>query len=190
MKTILGLTTALMLLATVAYGQDVSYNFDQQADFSKYKTYKWVQAKGGPEQVDQLTAQQITSAFEKQLALKGLTKATGDQADLSILYQVAIDKEKQINTMDTGMYGPGWGPRYYGGYYGAGMGSSTTTTSTIFVGSVVLDMYDGASKNLVWRGLASKQIDPKAKPEKRDKNLNKGAAKMLKNYPPKPKKTS
>jgi hypothetical protein len=187
MKKILGLTTALMLLATVAYGQDVSYNFDQQADFTKYKTYKWVEVKGA-EQVDQLTAQQITAAFEKQLALKGLTKATGDQADLSIAYQVAIDKEKQINTMDTGMYGPGWGPRYYGGYYGGGM--STTTTSTIFVGSVALDMYDSASKNLVWRSLASKQIDTKAKPEKREKNLNKGAEKMLKNFPPKPKKAT
>ena len=189
MKKILGLTTALMLLATVAYGQDVSYNFDQQADFTKYKTYKWVQVKDA-EQIDPLTAQQITNAFEKQLALKGLTKAAGDQADLSIAYQVAVSKEKQINTMDTGMYGPGWGPRYYGGYYGGGMGSSTTTTSTIFVGSVALDMYDGAAKNLVWRGLASKQIDSKASPEKRDKNLNKGAEKMLKNFPPKPKKAT
>jgi Domain of unknown function (DUF4136) len=187
MKKILGLTTALMLLATVAYGQDVSYNFDQQADFSKYKTYKWVQVKDA-EQVDQLTAQQITAAFEKQLALKGLTKATGDQADLAIAYQVAIGKEKQISTMDSGMYGAGWGPRYYGGYYGGG--TSTTTTSTIFVGSVALDMYDSASKNLVWRSLASKQIDTKASPEKREKNLNKGAAKMLKNFPPKPKATS
>ena len=98
------------------------------------------------------------------------------------------NKEKQINTMDSGMYGAGWGPRYYGGYYGGGM--STTTTSTIFVGSVALDMYDSAGKNLVWRSIASKQLDTKANPEKREKNLNKGAEKMLKNFPPKPKKTS
>jgi hypothetical protein len=187
MKRIAGLTTALMLIAAVAYGQDVSYNFDQQADFTKYKTYKWVEVAEA-EQVDPLTAQQITAAFEKQLALKGLTKATGDQADLSVAYQVALSKEKQINTMNSGMYGAGWGPRYYGGYYGGGM--STTTTSTIFVGSVALDMYDTAAKNLVWRSIASKQIDAKASPEKREKNLNKGAAKMLKNFPPKPKKTS
>ena len=37
MKRIFGLTTALMLVAAVAYGQDVSYNFDQQADFSRYQ---------------------------------------------------------------------------------------------------------------------------------------------------------
>jgi hypothetical protein len=185
MKRIVGFTTALMLVAAVAYGQDVSYNFDQQADFAKYKTYKWVQVKDA-EQIDPLTAQQITAALEKNLALKGLTRVEGDGADLFIAYQVAVAKEKQIQTMDTGMYGAGWGPRYYGGYYGGGM--STTTSSTIYVGSVALDMYDAVGKNLVWRGLASKQIDTKANPEKRAKNLDKGAAKMLKNYPPKPKK--
>jgi len=43
-------------------------------------------------------------------------------------------------------------------------------------------------KQLVWRGVASKQIDTKAKPDKREKNLDKGMAKLLKNYPPPVKK--
>jgi hypothetical protein len=64
---------------------------------------------------------------------------------------------------------------------------STSTTSTINIGTVAIDMYDRAGKQLVWRGMASKQLDPKAKPEKRQKNLDKGMAKLLKNYPP-PKK--
>ena len=48
-------------------------------------------------------------------------------------------------------------------------------------------MYNREGHDLVWRGVASKTIDTKAKPDKRQKNLNKAAAKMLKNYPP-PKK--
>ena len=91
-----------------------------------------------------------------------------------------------MTTFDTGYgMGPAWGGRWYGGYYGGGM--TTSTTSTIRIGSLVLDMYDAAAKKLVWRGIASKQIDEKAKPEKRIKNLDKGTAKMLKNYPPKMK---
>jgi len=39
----------------------------------------------------------------------------------------------------------------------------------------------------VWRGSASKTIDAKAKPEKQKKNLDKAMAKLLKEYPPKPK---
>jgi hypothetical protein len=50
-----------------------------------------------------------------------------------------------------------------------------------------LDMYDTSTKKLVWRGSASKTLDPKAKPEKQQKNMAKAAEKLLKNYPP-PKK--
>ena len=64
---------------------------------------------------------------------------------------------------------------------------STSTTSTLYIGTLVLDMYDPAKKQLVWRGTASKTLDANAKPEKRQKNLQKATAKLLKNYPPKVK---
>ena len=35
----------ILLLASAAIGQDVRYNFDKSADFSKFKTYKWVPLK-------------------------------------------------------------------------------------------------------------------------------------------------
>jgi len=185
MKRLLGLMTAFLLVASVAAAQDVGYNFDQQADFTKYKTYKWVAVKGA-EQPNELVAKQITDAIDRQLATKGLTRTDSDTADLYVAYQVAVNQEKQMTTWDTGYgMGPGWGGRYYGGYYGGGM--STSTTSTINIGTLAIDMYDRAGKQLVWRGMASKQLDPKAKPEKRQKNLDKGMAKLLKNYPP-PKK--
>ena len=60
------------------------------------------------------------------------------------------------------------------GGYGYGGGTSTTTygsTSTIYVGQLGLDMYDSAKKELVWREIASKTIDPKAKPDKQQRTL-------------------
>jgi hypothetical protein len=80
----------------------------------------------------------------------------------------------------------GWG--YGGGWrYGGGMGAITVTTSTILMGQLTLDMYDAAKKELVWRGSATKTLDPKTKPDKRTKSINKAAEKLLKNYPPKVK---
>jgi len=35
-------------------------------------------------------------------------------------------------------------------------------------------MYDSAKKDLVWRGVASKTIDPKAKPEKQKEHYESG----------------
>jgi hypothetical protein len=188
MKRLLYLASAFLLVASFASAQDVTYNFDQKADFTKYKTYKWVTIKDA-EQPDELTAKMIVQAIDTQLAAKGLKKVEGGDADLLVAFQVAVSKEKEVTSYSTGYgMGPGWGGRWYGGYGGYGGGTTTATTSTILIGSLALDMYDSAAKTLVWRGLASKQIDPKAKPEKRQKNLDKGMAKLLKNFPPKPKK--
>jgi hypothetical protein len=185
MKKLFYLASAFLLLASFASAQDVSYNFDQKADFTKYKTYKWVTIKDA-EQPDELTAKMIVQAIDTQLAAKGLKKVESGDADLLVAYQVAVTKEKEVTSYGTGYaMGPGWGGRWYGGYGG---GMTTTTSSTILIGSLALDMYDAAAKTLVWRGLASKQIDTKASPEKRQKNLDKGMAKLLKNYPPKVKK--
>ena len=184
------LSVVTLLLAASSVAQDVRYNFDKNADFSKFKTYKWVPIKDA-DKVNDLVDKQIKDAVDAELATKGLTKVEGDDANLYIGYQPAIGQEKQFNSYSTGYggagygYGPGWG----GGWYG-GMGTTTTTgsTSTIYKGQLDLDMYDSAAHDLVWRGVVSKTIDPKAKPEKQQKNLAKAVKKLLKNYPPPVKK--
>jgi len=55
-----------------------------------------------------------------------------------------------------------------------GTGMTTGSTSTIYIGQLVVDMYEPAKKDLVWRGTASKTLDPKAKPEKTAKEPRKG----------------
>ncbi len=65
---------------------------------------------------------------------------------------------------------------------------TTGETSTIHIGQLSLDMYSPGDKKLVWRGAVSKTLDPKAKPDKQQKNLGKAVAKLLKNFPPPPKK--
>jgi len=175
-----------MLMVGASPGQDVRYNFDKNTDFSRFKTYKWVAIKGA-QPPDELTDKQIKSAIDTELAEKGLTKVDSDDADLYIGYQVAIGSEKQFTSYNSDWgYGGGW---YRGGWYGApGGGITTGQTSTIYTGQLALDMYDSKNHDLVWRGVASKTLDVDAKPEKREKNLQKGVAKLLKSYPPEEKK--
>jgi Domain of unknown function (DUF4136) len=185
MKKMAFLSMGLLLLAgTSVLCQDIRYNFDKDADFSKFKTYKWVDIKGA-QKPDDLVDKQIKQAIDSQLATKGLTKVDGDDADLLIGYQVAIGTEKQFTSFNSDWgYGPGW---YRGGWYGPSGGITTGQTSTIYNGTLALDMYEAAKKDLVWRGIATKTIDPNAKPDKREKNLNKAVAKLLKKYPPEKK---
>ena len=177
MKKTFGIALVLLGLAAIASAQDIRYNYDSDANFASYKTYKWVEIPGGVK-LDELLARQLTSAVEAGLAAKGLTKVDSDTADLYIGYQAAVTQEKEID-----MYGSGFarGPRW------GGAGMATATTTTLLIGSVSLDMYEVSPKRLVWRGIATKTIDANAKPEKRQKNIQKGVTKLLKKYPPKKK---
>jgi hypothetical protein len=76
----------------------------------------------------------------------------------------------------------------YGYRYGGmgGMATASTTVSEYAVGSLVVDMFDPKTKNLVFRGTAEDEISDN--PEKNAKRLEKAADKMFKNFPPTPKK--
>src|SRR5215469_7037138 len=160
----------VLLTARTLTAQDVKYNFMPGTDFSKYHTYKWVSIEGGGHP-NQIVDAQIKQSVDSQLTTKGLTKTDSDKADLYVGYQIAVDKEKQWNG-----YGMGGGIRWGG--------MATATSSTINVGTLVLDLYDPATKQLVWTGNATKTIDPSSNQEKNQKNLDKAMAKLLKNYPP------
>jgi hypothetical protein len=159
------------LLAINAKSQDVQYNFDNTADFSKFKTYKWI-TLNSEAPIDKLTDEQITAALEAGLAQKGLTKADSDHADLLIGYQTT----EHINEQFGGHNSP-WsvGPTWNG---------NADAIRTVYKGELAVAMYDPANHHLVWRGVASKSMDPKAPADKRQKNLEKAVSKLMKDYPP------
>lgn len=59
---------------------------------------------------------------------------------------------------------------------------STTTEQDYKEGMLVVDLYDGKTKELIWRGSAEDTLSDKA--DKNEKNLDKGVVKMFKGFPP------
>lgn len=172
----------LLASAVTASAQDIKYNYLPGTDFSKYKTYKWVQAPN-QDYSNSILDSQIKQAIESQLALKGLSK-NDQNPDLYIIYQVAVNQEKQWNSYSTG--GDAWG---WGGWRGwGGMATTTTTSQTINIGHLNVDMYDTGTKKQVWRGEASKTLGSGKDPEKVTKNINKAMTKLFKKFPPPVKK--
>ncbi len=181
-KRILITSLVIALFAPVlAMAQDVTYDFNKTADFTKFKTYAM---KPGTPVGQQLIDDRLIAAIESQLAAKGFTKDDANP-DVFVVYHVAFDKQKDISTFSSG-YAGGYGP--YGYRWGGGMGTSTTQVRDILVGTLVIDMADAKAKQIVWRGMGTKEIDTTAKPDKRDKSINKAVEKIFKNYPPKVKK--
>jgi len=168
----------LFAWSVAASAQDIKYNFLQGTDFSKYKTYKWVKVSNA-QYPNSIVDSQIMQAVDSQLATKGLTK-TEDNPDLYVIYQVAVNQEKQWNSYSTG--GSPWGWGGWGGW--GGMSTTTTTSQTINIGTLNVDLYDVGTKQQVWRGEASKTLGSGKDPQKVNKNLNKAVAKLFKKYPP------
>lgn len=180
--TALGFSFVLFCFCALIQAQDVKYNFAPNVDWTKFKTYRWVETEGGFKP-SALVNDQILAAVDGQLASKGLTKVETDSPDLLVTYQAAVNEEKQWHSTNFGGYG--YGPYGYGGW--GGTGSTHTTSSTIKVGTLVVDLYDFKEKKHVWRGDATKTLNPSKNPEKNQERLNKAVAKLLKNFPPKDK---
>jgi len=174
----------ILFVASPVFAQKVSFTFDKEVDFSKYKTYRW-EKHPLMQDIDIALLTQLGAAFDAALVKSGLTKATtNSSADLVIVYMAGVDRELDMTTYAVGwMASPSWG----GVWYSNGM-VTTSTTSSVDVGAVSLDMFDRVKQELVWRGVVTKTVDPKAKPDKRQKNITKSAEKLMKNYPPKTKK--
>jgi hypothetical protein len=164
----------LMLLTTIALATDTTYDFDRTVNFSNYKTYAWT---AGTSVGDQLNDKRIVNAIDAQLASKGLKKvAASANPDMLVAYHASFDKEIEINATSTV-----WGPLRLG------VGTGSARAAQVVVGTLVLDVMDPATKIVIWRGTASGERYPKASPDKRDKNINRAAGKLLEIYPPKAK---
>jgi hypothetical protein len=152
--------------------QDIKTNYMPGTDFSKYHTYKWVTINN-TEQVDPIVVQQIRDAIDSQLTSKGMTKTDADTADMYVGIQTSIQQQQQWNA-----YGMGGGWRFGGGM-------ATATSSTLQIGTLGVDFYDPATKQLVWRGVATKTLSPSKNAQTNLNRVNQAVAKLLKSFPPK-----
>ena len=166
--------TVLMCLGAAAFAQEVQFDYDRSANFNAYKTYQWVDYRA-VQVGDEILDRDIKRAVDEQLAGKGLRRVESG-GDLVVGYQAGISQEKAFDNIGTG----GWGGPFGWGNWG----NTRVTTSTIGIGNLVIGLFDPATKQLVWRGAASKTLDISKDPDKNYRNLEKALAKLFKNYPP------
>jgi hypothetical protein len=165
------LQTIIPLFAGVAMlFASVKTDFDKNADFGHYKTYSWI---GTAKATDDLWSERIMQDVDQQLAARGWSKVeSGGDATVSAFGRT--HNEQTLETFYTGM-GGGW--RWRGGF-----GDAMTTVENTPVGTLVVDVFDGASKKLIWRGTATDTLS--SHPDKNEKKLEHSVEDMFKRFPP------
>jgi hypothetical protein len=132
------------------------------------KTYSWSKVHTA----NAIWDNRAQHAINKELAAKGWTQVPSG-GDVSL---VAIEKtsiHQQYDTFCSGFDGWRWG----------GLGESTTSVDNYKVGALIVSMFDGNSKQLIWRGTSSSDLS--GNPEKYTKKLDKDVQKLFKKFPPK-----
>ncbi len=169
----------------------VTSDYDKEVDFTKYKTFEYY---GWTEESDKILnrfqKERIENAFAAEFAKRGLKYVEGN-GDMVVSLFIVVDKKTSTtaytNHYGTGGYGYG-GMGWYGGYgggYGMGMGMGTSTTTysenDYLEGTLVVDVFDKASKKMIWQSVGQKTIEEN--PKKADANTPKVAAAIMKPFP-------
>ena len=151
---------------------DVKTDYSHRTDFAKYKTYSWIKVKTE----NPLWQDRIKGAVGMALQEKGWQEVPSG-GDTGIAAFGSTKNQPTIQTFYDNL-GGGW-------FWGGMDGMATTTVENTPVGTLVVDIFDGPSKKLVWRGIATDTLS--GDPEKNEKKLQHTVADMFKHFPPKPK---
>ena len=187
----LALAGALLLGSSIAaLADNVRTDYDHSANFSQYHTYSWGQVKT----TNPFYVTRIQQAVDAQLQAKGW-QLVPSNASVTVFAFDNVQNQQQVQTLYNnwgGGWGGGWG---WGGWGWGGMGmgmpggfdtTATTTTTNQPVGNLVIDLFEGNSKNLLWRGLATEDLSTNS--TKNTNMLDNDIKNMFKSFPPKPSK--
>lgn len=157
-----------LLGAAAGFGQKVTIEFDQAADFTRYKTFAIRDGQlnsKNPALNSELVKKQIENDIVRDLSARGLEVTTG-RADLNVRYRFGSARKSELES-----YPAGW----------RGLGTRVVRVPYT-EGTLVIDLRDPSTRSLVWRGIASEEKSEGAKIEGK---LNDMVRKAIEKYPPK-----
>jgi len=159
-----------LLAAPGAFAQKITVEFDQAADFSKYKTFAIRDGQLNSKNAalnSELVKKRIDADIERGLTARGLTMVSG-RSDLNVRYRFGSARKAELES-----YPAGW------------RGFGTRVVRVPYTeGTLVLDLRDPSTRSLVWRAIASEEKSDAVKIEGK---LDDMVRKSVERYPPKPK---
>lgn len=168
LRNLLVMAACLALVACSTMRANTDY--DPTYDFAKVKTYNWIPNPQIAQQ-DELFDKQFRKVMDEKLAAKGYSL---NESNPDILIAYHGDVQSKVDVTNWGYRYPGW----YGG----------VEVYQYEEGTLIVDFVDSTSKDLIYRGTLTAEMDRRSTDfERRQKRINEAVDKILKNFPP-PKK--
>jgi Domain of unknown function (DUF4136) len=171
-RVALGFCLALLLPAAVM-AQKIEKDYDHKAPWKSYRTYMWIQ----PAHLEDAAMDpEVVSAINQQLEARGWRQVPVD-ADVAIVAHGAWEEHQTLESFYSGF------PGEWRWHWWAGPPEVTTEVKEYPVGTLVVDMFDARTKQLIWRGYAEATVSKH--PEKNAIKLDKAMEKLFDHFPPK-----
>ncbi|MCF6312081.1 MAG: DUF4136 domain-containing protein [Verrucomicrobiales bacterium] len=189
MKHLLAILT-LALTAASCSTITVQNRHDESEDFSRFRSYAWMpkaKATGNVPIDEPAVDRRIKKVVEEQLHFKGFRKASATEADFLIGYQVAVDSQLSANDVAThyDFDTTKTDPKLIGSVQTDSSARDLTYVRTYEQGTLILNVADAKSNELVWWSTAQAEVSAADSIEVRRKRIQKAVSQMLKEFPPK-----
>ena len=164
----------------------IQTDYDTKFDFSGLKTYAWLEDQAPSNDIrinNSLIINRVVAAVNNTLQARGYTLVDKDKADFYVNWLGGIDDKIRLESINGyyGYLGYGHGARGYGGYW---PGYSRTYTFEYQEGTLIIDIADSKSKQLIWRGTGLDYLKTKETPEEITQGINKTVSAILADFPP------
>jgi hypothetical protein len=172
----LGITfIAAILFGAPLLAQDVNTDYDHSYQFNKAKSYSW----GKLQVSDPLVEPRVAAAIDHVIQGYGFNEMAKDKKGDVIITAIEASSPQQYVAFYRGMPNVDWRR----GWGSGGFSESATQPRQIHGGTLIVDIYDGATGKLVWRGTAAEGIASKERVNQ--DNVDKAVNTMFADYPPK-----
>jgi len=176
----LPLATALLSLALLGAcsSYQVTYDYDVTASYGRYKTFDYYTSKKGTGGTTSLMDKRVRAAVEQELKAKGFAMETKADPDFLVTYYPIVKNRKVRTTVRSGW---GWG---YRPLYG-GVGVSSSQVRNYKEGTIVIEIVDFKTNQMVWQGAAAGALTGLENPEDANEVVPKAVRDILAKFPPK-----
>jgi len=156
--------TLLLLLGACSGGLKIQSEYNEEADFSQYTTYGLLRpgdmTGGYPVSMDPERQQILENAIIKEMEDRGYKWSQDPQ--LQVAYYVKVAEDTRYSSMNFyGGAGSYLGPGYWGFYPGYSYGWSNIEAITHKEGSLIIDVADLGTNELVWYSYATQALEDK-----------------------------
>ena len=154
----------------------VTWDYDKNADFNKYKSYNFAQSVNHS-RLKSVSKELIVDAVTREMDARGYRKSNSLAIDIWIDLFIAFDKT--MMTTETNDQIVGMRPYRYGG----GFSNSFKEQHTYVEGTLVVDMIDGKTNEIIWEGRAITSIKDEQPEASKEKLINEIVTKIFTIYP-------